>query len=114
MRFPTIPPDEMMGLTRLATFTGDQVKQLRSALAAAPVLLSREGFLKSIPPVEGVRTDDQEKVISGLDYLSGYLATGSYEIEEFIADVRDSLIDREVTPEIADKLVSLLPELLEI
>ncbi len=114
MRFPTIPPDEQMGLTRLATLTDDQVVQLRSVLSAAPVLLSREGFLKGIPSVEGVVREDQEKIISALAYLNGYLATGTYDVSEFISDVRESLSDRGVTAEITEKLATLLPGLLGI
>lgn len=113
MRFPTIPQDEQTGLVRLATLTNDQIDQLRTALAAAPVLLNREEFLKAIPPVEGIVFDDQEKIVWALTYLNSYLVTGSADITQFVADVRESL-GAGVTGDVAEKVAAVLPGFLEI
>jgi hypothetical protein len=115
MRFPTIPPDEQVGLDRLAGLTDEQVAALRAALADAPVALSREGFLKGIRPVEDLAPEDQEKIVWALTYLSGYLATGNYDLREFVSDVSTALVEQEViSTSTSERVETVLLQLLEI
>jgi hypothetical protein len=88
MRFPPFPPDEQMGLVRLATLTHDQVEQLRSALEATPVRLSRDAFPKGVPVVDGIAADDQEKIVWALTYLNSFLTSGTYELTSFVSDIQ--------------------------
>lgn len=91
MNFPTIPPEEHLGIIRLAELNDEQVESLARTLSSAPVLISRDALLEKIPQVEGIPLPVQRSIVSALIYLNGYLATEEYDLPDFVRDVCSSI-----------------------
>jgi hypothetical protein len=111
-----IPSDERAGLLRLPSLTDDQITDLRTKIGEAKLLIDRDSFTAGVPPVKGLTTEDQQRIIWALLWLHSFLPSVSEaSIPEFIRDVCASVVEgASADPTLIERLTTVLPSFFEI